>query len=108
VEEDMKKPDFAASVWSDGDWIYAEIPSTVGGHSHTLKFPNDLGGLAQVLYLVRIRDTASKLGTRKSPTQHQVDLGEFNPKRIKKAKIKKQLTEDQMSMMESIAQKLGM
>jgi hypothetical protein len=104
----MKKPDFAASIWSDGDWIYAEIPSAVKGHPHTIKFPNDAGGLNQVLYLVRIRDMASKIGTRKAPTQHQVDIGEFNPRRIKRAKVKVELSEKQMSMMDEIAQKLGL
>ena len=83
----MKKPDFAASIWSDGDWIYAEIPSVSGSQSHTLKFPNDQGGLNQVLYLVRIRDHAAKIGTKTSPTQHQVDTRGKKVRKVRKVKF---------------------
>jgi hypothetical protein len=102
----MKKPDFAASVWSDGDWIYCEIPSVVGGHSHTLQFHNTSGGLQQVLHLVRIRDHASKLGTKASPTQHQIDRSRVKVRKV--GKVKMVYTDDQMKKAKQILRQMGL
>jgi hypothetical protein len=105
-EETVKKPNFAASVWSDGDWIYAEIPSAVGGVSHTLRFTNDQGGLAQILYLVRIRDHASKLGTKTSPTQWQVDRSKVKIRKV--GRIKMVYTDAQAKKAKEILRRMGL
>lgn len=102
----MKKPDFAASVWSDGDWIYAEIPSVLnGGTPHTLRFTNDQGGLAQILYLVRIRDHATKIGTKTSPTQWQMDQ---KTKIRKVGKAKMVYTDAQAKKAKQILRQMGL
>lgn len=103
----MKKPDFAASVWSDGDWIYCEIPSIVGKTPHTLRFTNDPGGLAQILNLVKIRDHSSKIGTKASPTQWQVDRkGKVKVRKV--GKLKMVYTDAQAKKAKEILRQMGL
>lgn len=102
----MKKPDSAASIWSDGDWIYAEIPSVLkGGTPHTIRFTNDTDGLYQVLHLVRIRDHTSRLGTKASPTQWQID---HKTKVRKVGKVKMVYTDAQSKKAKQILRQMGL
>jgi hypothetical protein len=102
----MRKPDFAAAVWSDGDWIYAEIPSVLkGGAAHTLRFTNDEIGINQILHLVRIRTHAAKIGTKVSPTQWQVDQ---KTKVRKMGKVKMVYTDAQAKKAKQILRQMGL
>lgn len=79
----MIKPPWAASIWADSDFIYAELPALNGaGKAHTIKFTHSTKGISQLLVMIQARSQQSHIGSKGSPTQAQVLFGIHNkPKR---------------------------
>jgi hypothetical protein len=104
----MIKPPWAFSVWSDSDFIYAELPA-IGGHTlHTIKVKNDIVGLKKLLVLAKARNLDSKLGQKGEPTQFQINKVDYDPSMVRKVKEKIKFTPQQRIATRDILRKMGM
>jgi hypothetical protein len=104
----MIKPPWAFSLWSDSDFIYAELPA-IGGHTlHTIKVKNDVVGLKKLLVLAKARGASSKLGEKGEPTQYQVDKISYDPSMVRRVREKIKFTPEQRIATRDILRKMGM
>jgi hypothetical protein len=109
MEEVMRKPAWAFSVWSDSDWIYAELPAINGNQVHVVRARNNSVGLNKILVLAKARDSQSRLGTKGDPTQHQFEKIDYDPAMVRKVgKPKYDFTPAQRASARDILRKMGM
>lgn len=102
----MKKPSWAFSIWSDSDWIYAELPNINGHQSHTVKVKPDVKGIAKLIVLAKARDANSQLGSKGEPTQAQIDKPTYDPKMVRRVGRQKiMFTQDQRSAARDLVRK---
>jgi len=102
------KPKWAAAIWCDGDYIYAELPSVNGYKAHTVKVPNDARGIQKILILARSRDEKSHLASRGDPLQSQISRVEYDPAMVRRARPKVQSTVEERSKAREILRRLGL
>jgi hypothetical protein len=107
VEADMSvKPDWAASVWFDADYIHISLPGLNGGHSHQIRVTNDLVGMRKLLTLIQARSMQSQLCSKGSPTQIQINMA-FDERLVKRRKVKFDLTDEQRIEVAELIKELG-
>jgi hypothetical protein len=103
------KPKWAAAIWCDGDYIYAELPSVNGsGGAHTIKVPNDARGIQKILVLARSRNETSSLASRGDPLQSQISRVEYDPAMVRRARPKVQSTVEERTKAREILRRLGL
>jgi hypothetical protein len=102
------KPPWAFTVWSDADYLYAELPTINGHTAHTVKVPNDVVGLNKLIILAKSRNESSKLGTKGEPTQAQIEKISYDPSKVRKPKPKLTFTHAQINNAREVLRKLGM
>lgn len=93
---DLIKPPHAISIWASKEILYVELPQadTGSGQSHTIKLPLNVYGLTQVVNLLHARSSASRIGTKGDPTQHQAEADTVRMQRLAagyKGPIKKEV-----------------
>ena len=105
---DTIKPHWAIAIWSNSDFVFAELPA-IGGHTaHIVKVTNDAQGLAKLLVLAKARDVTSQIGTKGDPTQWQIDKITYDPAMVKRAKPKVEYTAEQRIATRAILREMGM
>ena len=104
----MIKPTWAFSVWSDSDFIYAELPAIKGHSTHTVKVPNDLIGIKKLLVLAKSRNEDSKLGTKGEPTQSQIEKISYDPSMVRRPKEKIKFSDAQRIGAREVLRKMGL
>ena len=100
------KPSWAFTVWSDSDWLYAELPNINGHRTHTVKVPHNAKGMAKLLYLAKARDIHSELGSKGEPTQAQIEKIDYDPKMVRKVG-KQNFTPEQRAGAKDLLRKMG-
>ena len=98
----MIKPPWAASVWANSDWIFADL------NGHTVRVTNDEKGVRKILAMIKARDSASKLGTKGSPTQHQIDKPSYDERMVRRPKAQVKSTLEQDANARAVLRRLGM
>jgi len=100
------KPRNCASIWTDGQIIFAELP--FGDLHHTISVPNTVEGLAKILQLISHRTESSKIGEPGDPTQHQMEKLVYDRAKIRKVgKAKSNFTDDQRDNAKEVLRKMG-
>lgn len=105
---DNIKPPWAFTIWSNSDYVFAELPAIDGQTAHIIKVSNDEKGLAKLLVLAKARDISSKLGTKGDPTQWQVNKPSYDPKKVKRVRPKMEYTAEQRIATRTILRELGL
>ena len=111
---DNLKPPFAANLWVNHDILFVELPSVIeGAPSHTLRLPNNVWGMSQVVQILQVRNENSTIGTRGDPTQAQAEAEMkklakvIDPTMIKRPKGKIVLTRQMRASAASILKRFG-
>ncbi len=101
------KPRNCASIWTDGQTIFAELP--FGDLHHTISVPNTVEGLAKILQLISHRTETARIGELGDPTQHQIDKPlVYDRAKIRKVgKAKSNFTDDQRDNAKEVLRKMG-
>lgn len=81
----MTAPSHAARIWTVGDELHIEFPSTKTERVHAVTVPGTEAGLKVALGILRARSASSTVGTVGAPTKLQVqkNLEELAQKFIK-------------------------
>ena len=105
---DNIKPPWAFSIWSNSDYIFAELPA-IGGHTaHIVKVPNNEKGLKKILVLAKARDITSQISSKGDPTQQQISKPSYDPAMVKKVRPKVQYTAEQRITTRNILREFGL
>jgi hypothetical protein len=98
----MIKPPWAASVWANSDWIFADL------NGHTVRVTNDEKGVKKILTMIRARDSTSKLGRKGDPTQWQIDKPKYDERMVRRPRAAVKSTLEQDANARAILRRLGM
>jgi hypothetical protein len=105
---DNIKPPWAFSLWSNSDYIFAELPAIDGKTAHIVKVPNNEKGLHKILVLAKARDITSQLGHKGDPTQWQINKPQYDPALVKKIKDKVNYSAEQRIAARTILREMGL
>lgn len=106
----MIRPPWAASLWQSDEWLYVELPATIGHLAHTIRVPATVEGMTKILDMLKVRDESSRIGSKGDPTQWQVDRNvvSYDEGKVKRQKPKDKFSPQIRSGARDVLRKLGM
>jgi hypothetical protein len=104
----MTPPSYAARIWVVDNKLIVSLPYREV--SHTLTFPDTVGGMRMVIGILKSRHAESTIGTKGDPTSYQLEKGlitydEAKVKRVGKPKPK--FTSEVRASAREILRRLG-